>query len=195
LPASGPLILFVGFFSADKGPHILFEAWRRIAATAAAGSSLLFIGSTASSYYEVDERLAYDIREAAQRDGLAARVLFVEESRIVEEYYRAADIFVFPSRREGFGMALVEAMASGLPCIASRLPGATDEIVTDGVDGLLVEPHDVVALSAALERVLADRQLAVRLGHSARSSVEQRFAIEKTARRTLEAYQRVAEPA
>ena len=194
LPASGSVILFVGFFSADKGPHILFEAWRRIATTAGAGSSLLFIGAATSSYFEVDPRLANDIRHQAEREGLAARVLFVEETRAIEEYYRASDIFVFPSRREGFGMALVEAMASGLPCIASRLPGATDEIITDHENGLLVEPHDVPALSGVLERLLRDTQLAAELGRAGRSSVEQRFSIEQTARRTLEAYRHVAEP-
>lgn len=195
LPASGPLILFVGFFSADKGPHILYEAWSRIAATAAAGSSLLFIGATTSSYFEVDERLASGIRDQAARDGLASRVLFVEATRAIEEYYRASDVFVFPSKREGFGMALVEAMASGLPCVASRLPGATDEIVTAGTNGVLVEPHDVAALASALERLLTDSRLAAELGRAARTSVEQRFSIERTARHTLEAYRHVAEPA
>ena len=195
LPANGPVILFVGFFSADKGPHVLFEAWRRIAATAAAGSSLLFIGATTSSYFEVEPRLAHDIRHEAERDGLAGRVLFVEETHAIEEYYRASDIFVFPSRREAFGMALVEAMASGLACIASRLPGATDEIITDHQTGVFVEPHDVPALSSALRQLLGDRRLAAELGRAARASVEQRFSIEQTAQRMLEAYRHVAEPA
>jgi glycosyltransferase involved in cell wall biosynthesis len=82
-------------------------------------------------------------------------------------------------------------MASGLACVASRLAGATDEIVRNGETGVLVEPHDVAALSAALARVLGDEALAARLGAAAREDVERRFAIERTAARTLDAYRRV----
>lgn len=191
LPANGVLILFVGLFSADKGPHVLFDAWRRLAAAAGEGSSLVYVGALESRYYEVDATLASGIRESAQRDGLAGRIVFAGETRTIEEFYRAADIFVFPTRREAFGMVLVEAMASGLPCIASRIVGVTDEIVDEGKTGLLVEPHDVGALSAALSRVLADRAYASRLGRAARASVEARFGIERTARLTLAAYRRL----
>jgi glycosyltransferase involved in cell wall biosynthesis len=191
LPADGILILFAGLFSVDKGPHVLFEAWRRLASGPAAGSSLVYLGATQSRYYEVDASLASGIRAAADREGLAERVVFAGETRTIEQYYRAADIFVFPTRREAFGMVLVEAMASGLPCIASRIPGVTDDIVTDGENGLLVEPDNVEALSAALARVLNDRALASRLGRAARQAVDPRFAIERTARQTLEAYRRL----
>src|SRR5262249_55064082 len=153
-------ILFVGFFSIDKGPHILFEAWRSLAGSAGANSRLVFIGATRSRYYEIDRDLADRIRFDAARHRVLDRIVFVEETQVIQQYYRASDVFVLPSRRESFGMALVEAMASGLPCIASRLPGVTDLIVTDGTSGLLVEPHDVPALSAALARVLTDQPFA-----------------------------------
>ena len=193
LPLHQVLILFVGLFSADKGPHVLFEAWRRVAPAAGAHSSLVYVGATKSRYYEVDETLASGIREVAVREGLAERVLFVGETRTIDKYFRAVDVFVFPTRRESFGMALVEAMASGLPCVASRLPGVTDDIVADGETGLLVEPHDVDALGLALTRVLTDRALAAALGRAARLAVERRFAIEQTARRTLDAYRYLVE--
>jgi glycosyltransferase involved in cell wall biosynthesis len=191
LPVDGVLILFVGLFSADKGPHVLFDAWRRVAAAAGDRSSLVYVGATESRYYEVDATLASGIRDSAQREGLAGRIVFAGETRIIEQFYRAADVFVFPTRREAFGMVLVEAMASGLPCIASRIAGVTDEIIDEGSTGLLVEPHDVSALSAALTRVLADRAYASQLGRAARASVEARFAIERTARLTLDAYDRL----
>jgi len=194
LPERGLLVLFVGFFSPDKGPHVLFDAWRRLAAGSGAPSSVVYVGATKSQYYEVDESLASGIKHAAQREGLASRVVFVEATLNIEEYYRAADIFVFPTRREAFGMVLVEAMASGLPCVASRLTGVTDEIVRDGETGLLVEPHDTDALAAALARLFGDHRFAARLGAAARRAVEARFAIEHTARRTLEAYRFVLNP-
>lgn len=188
LPAGGPLVLFVGFFSPDKGPRVLFDAWRLVSDRTA--SCLVYVGATRARYYEVDPALAPAIRDAALRDGLAERVAFVEETRTIERYYRAADIFVFPSRREAFGMALVEAMASGLPCIASRIPGVTDEIVQDGESGLLVDARDVAGLAEALGRVLADPQLAHRLGAAARRAVDPRYSIEQTARRNADAYRR-----
>jgi glycosyltransferase involved in cell wall biosynthesis len=188
LPIGGPLVLFVGFFSADKGPRVLFDAWRRVADRGA--SCLVYVGATRSRYYEVDPALASAIRDAAHRDGLADRVAFVEETRTIERYYRAADIFVFPSRREAFGMVLVEAMASGLPCIAGRIPGVTDEIVQDGESGLLVEPRDVAGLAEALGRLLGDLELARRLGAAARRAVDPRYAIGQTARGNVDAYRR-----
>ena len=191
LPANATIILFVGFFSRDKGPQILFEAWRRIARDAGADSSLVYVGATDSQYYEVDPTLARGIRDTIERDGLTNRVAFVEETRIIEQYYRTADLFVFPTRREAFGMALVEAMASGLPCIASRLPGVTDAIVDDGETGVLVEPHDVDGLTVAMERLLTDRALAARLGASARRAAVSRFSIRQTAAITLDAYRRL----
>jgi glycosyltransferase involved in cell wall biosynthesis len=191
LPVDGVLILFVGFFSADKGPQVLFDAWRRIATGAGLGSVLVYVGATQSQYYEVDATIAPGIRNIAQREGLAERIVFAGETPAIEQYYRAADLFVFPTRREAFGMVLVEAMASGLPCIASRIPGVTDDIVDDDETGVLVEPHDVSALSAALSRVLTDRAFASRLGQAAREDVAARFAIERTARLTLDAYRQL----
>jgi glycosyltransferase involved in cell wall biosynthesis len=191
LPADGVLILFVGLFTVDKGPHVLFDAWQRLASGVGAGSSLIYVGATKSRYYEVDETLASGITARAERDGLSGRVVFAGETRTIEQYYRAADVFVFPTQREAFGMVLVEAMASGLPCIASRLPGVTDDIVADGENGLLVAPHDADALTAALARVLVDRAFADRLGRAAREAVDPRFAIERTARLTLDGYRRV----
>jgi len=191
VPETATLILFVGFFSEDKGPQILFDAWKRIATTSGAGTMVVYVGATNSRYYEVDPALAPAIREAAARDGLSGRLVFAEETRIIEQYYQAADLFVFPSRREAFGMALIEAMATGLPCIASNIPGVTDQIVKDEETGLLVPPHDAPALAAALGRLLSDRVLAARLGAAARQDVARRFDIDRTAMQTLDVYHRV----
>jgi glycosyltransferase involved in cell wall biosynthesis len=101
---------------------------------------------------------------------------------------RAADVFALPSRREGLPVALLEAMACGLPCVASRLPGATDTVITHEQDGLLVPPGDAVALATALCRVLADPGLAAQLGRAARKTVTSRFANADVAEQWLNAY-------
>lgn len=184
-------LLFVGFFSRDKAPHVAFEAWRRLRPALRDRSGLIFVGAVESSYHEVDPSLAASIRSEAATCGASARVLFHDETVSIERYYRAADVFVFPSRREARGMALVEAMACGLPVVASRLPGATDH-VEDGVSGLMVSPGDTEGFTAAIERLLDDPVLARSLGRAARQSVASRFDIRHTARRMLDAYRHVS---
>ena len=86
----------------------------------------------------------------------------------VARCHAMADVFVAPSAgRESFGIVLVEAMAAGLPVVASAIPGY-DEVVRDGVDGLLVPPSDPRALAEAVERVLTDQGLARGLAESGR---------------------------
>jgi glycosyltransferase involved in cell wall biosynthesis len=105
----------------------------------------------------------------------------------VTPLYRLLDAALLPSRMEGFSQSLLEAMALGKPVIASAA-GGNPELVTDGVDGLLVPPLDPAAWATALERVLADAALATRLGEAARHTARERFSLERTVARTLELY-------
>jgi glycosyltransferase involved in cell wall biosynthesis len=86
-----------------------------------------------------------------------------------------SDVFVFPSRREGSPNAVLEAMAAGLPVVATRTGGLPD-MVTDGEGGYLVPSRDVDALTSAVRRLAADRELAVRMGAHNRAVCAERFA-------------------
>jgi glycosyltransferase involved in cell wall biosynthesis len=186
LPADVPILLFVGFFSRDKRPQLLYDAW---AATAQdVRSALLFVGATRSAYGEVDAELAGSIRAGAAAAGLADRVLFVESTLAIERYFRAVDAYALPSIREGFPIALLEAMSSGLPCVATRLSGSTDVIIEHGANGLLVEPDDAAGFTAAIRLLLRDRRARERLGSAARQTIRDRFSIERTACDWLAAY-------
>ncbi len=88
----------------------------------------------------------------------------------LERLYGRAAVVACPSHREGFGVVCAEAMAHARPVVASDVGGLRD-LVVDGETGLLVPPHDVVALRAALERLLDDRELRLRLGSAARERV------------------------
>jgi glycosyltransferase involved in cell wall biosynthesis len=183
-----PTILFVGFFGRDKRPEVLFDAWLPLARASSEPPTLLFVGATKSTYYEIDAALAPRMRERAEAEGVGQALRFVEFSNEIEQYYRAADVFVLPSVREALPMALLEAMATGLPAIASRLPGATDAIVTDGRDGILVPPGDAAALSESIQSVLTDQHRAQRLGVAARDTIATRFSIARAADDWLAAY-------
>jgi glycosyltransferase involved in cell wall biosynthesis len=195
LPDDRYVILFVGFFSHDKQPRVLFDAWRSLVRRLPVKPLLVFVGATTSSYFEVDESLVADMRADAAAEGLAADVRFAGVTQRVEDFYRAADLFVLPSRREGLPVALLEAMACGLPCVASRLPGSTDVIVDDGASGILVPPSDAAALSSAMAAALEDSPRAAALGAAARATVVARFASQDVAARWLAAYDFSAEPA
>lgn len=191
IPVERPAILFVGFFSREKQPHVLFDAWLGLQRNPALASTLLFVGATRSKYFEVDESLEADMRDRAGHEGVADRLVFVAPTHRVQDYYRAADLFALPSSREGLPVALLEAMATGLPAVASRLPGATDVLIEDGQNGVLVPPGNVDALADALRRMLTDRSRAAALGVAARSRVTREFGSGQTAGRWLEAYRRL----
>ena len=186
IPAGTRAILFVGFFSDEKGPNRLFAAWRGLPQELRRTSTLVFVGQTTLPHSEVDPRMVEDIRRDAVAIG--ATPIFEERTHTIEYYYRAADLFVLASTREGCPMALLEAMASGLPVICTRLPGATDMIVDDGVNGRLVPAGDIDSLRAALGEVLTDPNGAKRMGVLARETVQRTFSVEETARAYLDIY-------
>jgi len=186
-PERDPVIVFVGFFSRDKRPDLLFRAWSRLSAEGRL-SKLVYIGATASTYFEIDRSMAAQIRVEAARLGRADDVLFVEATHAVDRYLRAADVFVLSSVREAHPVALLEAMSCGLPVIASRLPGSTDVIIENGVNGCLVPPDDEAAIANALSAMLGNPAMAGAMGSRARDSVVSRYDIRQTAERWLDAY-------
>ncbi len=99
---------------------------------------------------------------------------------------RSFDAFVLSSKSEGFSIATVQAMASGLPLVATR-SGGPEEIVTDGVDGLLVPRADPAALAAGMLRLAGDSELRARLGTAARASARAKFSLAKM----LESYEEI----
>jgi len=188
LPPSAPVVVCVGFFSADKQPRVLFDAWLSLQASAQSGAVLMFVGATRSDYFEVDDSIAPAMVADAERAGVADRLRFAGVTHDVPLYLRAADLFVLPSRREGHPVALLEAMACGLPCVASRLPGSTDAIIEHDQNGILTPPGDAGELARHIARVLSDETLRARLGTAARATITHRYSSGNVADRWMEAY-------
>jgi glycosyltransferase involved in cell wall biosynthesis len=105
----------------------------------------------------------------------------------VTDYLLAADLFVLPSSTEGMSNALLEAMAVGLPIVATRVPGNC-ELIRDEDSGLLVEPKDPQALAQAIIRLLSSPEQAARLGQAARETAASRFAIQRIGQDYLALY-------
>jgi glycosyltransferase involved in cell wall biosynthesis len=125
-------------------------------------------------YSRNEESYGEGLEQRARR-ALGPRVILTGYREDRQRYLNALDIFIFPSHAESFGLALVEAMATGLPCAAYGKDGVLD-IICDGADGLLAAARDVAGLTAIVKRLLADPALRARLGGAAREKAVSRFS-------------------
>ena len=164
-PREAVELLFVGRLVRQKGLDILFEALATI--DPALKWHLTLVG-------DGPERAA--LLEQAQRLGLADRIAlrgWVKKEQLAA-IYRGGDVFVLPSRDEGFANVLLEAMAAGLPIMGTYVSG-TDDAVVDGATGYIVQPGDMPALATALAKLLSDAGLRERMGRAARARAEAQF--------------------
>lgn len=183
LPAGGPLVIFCGRLMRSKGVLELAAVWGELGPRFPA-AHLVIVGSGRGLMHDCEDELKTFIEE--QR--LSATVTLTGFVGNVEGYLQAADIFVFPTTDEAFGIALIEAMACGLAAVASRLGGIQD-IVSDGANGLLMEPGDPVMLKAGLVRLLDDEALRDRLGAAAIQTVRERYTTDAVVGRYAELLQ------
>ncbi|MBI5596316.1 MAG: glycosyltransferase family 4 protein [Elusimicrobia bacterium] len=172
----GPAFLYMGRISVEKRLPAFAAAFGRATAGVSPRPRLVAAGSG-------PEEAA--LREAARAAGVDLLLLPTQEDP--PPLYRACDAFVLPSVSEGLSNALLEAMASGLAVVASRV-GGTAEAVEDGVSGLLFDPADAAAEEGAVRRLLAEPGLAARLGSAARERALSRYALDAVAERYLKLY-------
>jgi glycosyltransferase involved in cell wall biosynthesis len=158
--AEPPEILYAGRLSPEKGVLELIEA--------AQGKKLVVAG------------------DGPLRDRVPMARGFVQHDELQHLFARAA-VVACPSRREGFGVACLEAMAHGRPVVATGVGGLRD-LVVDGETGIVVPPRDPVALRSALERLLGDPELRHRLGAAGRKRARAEFSWERITDETLAAY-------
>jgi len=187
LPRKMKLIVFVGHFSREKCPDILFETWECFLLDIFPDTGIVFVGATDPDHYEVDTDLVKEVKKLA-KTYQGKRVFFVERTHETEKYYQAADIFVMPSLREGLPNSMLEAMSCELPVIVSELEGVTDWVVEDSVNGLLFSPGSEVELSEKLILLLSNADLSIALGKKARKTILERFSIEETAKQYKNLY-------
>jgi glycogen synthase len=197
IPAEKPYLLFVGRITRQKGVVHLVRALEHVR-----GDMQAVLCAGAPDTPQIQAEMEAAVRELSRR---RPGVFWLREMLGVEDLvglYSGAALFVCPSVYEPFGIINLEAMACGVPVVASRV-GGIPEAVADGETGLLVpfeprgatdfEPRDPVAfsrsLAAAIEKLAADAGLRRRFGEAGRRRVEQHFSWTGIARKTLDLYQ------
>jgi glycosyltransferase involved in cell wall biosynthesis len=175
---SARVVACVGGLQRRKGQLDLVEAAREL-------PDLVFVLAGA----EADTEYVAALRARIAELRLGERFRFIGFEPNIRNLLSISDVLVHPSHSEGFGLAILEAMAMGLPVVATRC-GGPEEIVEDGVSGLLVPPESPRELAAALRRVLMDpRDLGAKAAERARA-----FSLESAARRMEEIYAGLALP-
>ena len=179
----GHTLIAMGRLAPQKGFDLLLQAFSRIAGRHP-DWSLTIVGFGP---------LRSELEEQSRSLNLADRVRFAGEVTDPFPLLRAADLFVFSSRFEGFGMALAEAMACGLPAVSFDCPSGPGEIIRHEVDGILVPPEDINALAAALDRLMSDPEERKRLAARA-PEAEIRFSPEKILAQWQELFDQLLSP-
>lgn len=175
-----PLVLFVGRLIYYKGLSYLIDAMREI------NAKLVIVG---------EGNLDLDLKTQAETAGVADRVFFVGSASEIElaAYYQACDLLVLPSiaPSEAFGFVQLEAHACGKPVVSTNLPTGVPYANLDGVTGLIVPPANSRALASAINRLLSDNALRLKLGSQAKERVEMEFSRQAMADTVLGIYEEI----
>ncbi len=174
IPNNSKIILTVCRLSFEKNIETLIKSFNKISNE---NVFLIIVGKGDQKKY---------LEELVKKLNLSKKVIFTGERNDVERFYRIADLFVLPSTYEGFGLVYLEAMACGIPCIAlkpdyPRIIIASNEVIDDGVTGLLADPYSLDSLVEKIDKILSDDNLKNKLGRNARRVCEKRFSWKKTA--------------
>lgn len=155
-------VVTIGRYAYQKGYDLLLQAWAEVEKQYLDWTLDIYGMGDQTGYRQLMTDMGVDVYRCHLNGS-------VED---VTKVYQNSSIFVLSSRFEGFGLVLVEAMACGLPVVSFDCPAGPDEIITDGVDGILVPSGDVHVMAEKLMALMADEELRKRLGQQARRSAK-----------------------
>ena len=173
LDPADKIILTVGRITEQKGLHWLLPALKEVL-NHASDVKLLVAGPIMLGH----QNYAQKRKREVEAWGLGENVCFLGRVSNVDEYLRAADIFVLPTAHEGFSGAILEAMASALPIVTSDIPEVSQSQINPGKEGILVPVGDISQLSQSIEKLLNNPKFAESLGRAARQRVKQEFTFD-----------------
>jgi len=167
----------------SKGQDVFIRALAQVVETHPNVRALI-VGDTVidNSDWFLDE-----LKQLVKELDLVDKIIFTGFVEDIVEIYRSLDLVVLPSKSEGFGRTIAEAMAMSKPVVATKV-GGLPELILDGETGILIPPEDSNAFAEAILRVIENRQLASELGINGRRRVEDYFSIENNVRETEQVY-------
>ena len=174
------VILYTGRLAAEKGVEFLLRAY---GALRMARPTKLYILGTGPQLPL--------LQKLVQQYQLESTVALLPPVDDILPFLSGADIFVMPSRSEGLSNSILEAMACGLPVIATRVAGNTD-LIEDGVNGVLIEPGNVNHLTNVLTQLITDNEKAAALGLRARQMVCEKYDLQNIAKEYVNLYSRIS---
>jgi len=174
---------FLGSVTRRKGVDALLQAFDALAARVAACRLWLIGPRSRLENSNIDDAEVERLLAGARRLERVRLFGRIDDPTRVSELLAASDVFALPTRREGFGTAVLEAMSCGLPVIVNRLPGITDFAPVHGETGLMIEHCDVGQLTAAMGRLADDDVLRRRLGRNGRQRVKDEFSFERSVKK------------
>jgi len=177
----GPVIGTIGRLSSVKGQKFFVSAMKAVLAKRPDAQAVILGNGEEEA----------PLKRLAESLGIAGSVRFFDSCPDTHRFLSVMDVFVFPSVKEGLGIALLEALASGKACVASRIGGIVD-IISDGETGLLVGVGDVEGIGGAILRLLDDDGLRKKIGSRGRVLVRERFTLDSMAAQMIGLYEKVA---
>lgn len=175
-----PVVGHIGRLSSVKGQKFLVEAMKEVIASRP-DAQLFIIGNGPE-----EEALFHLARSL----GINKSCRFIDSDLDTHKLLSAMEVFVFPSIKEGLGIALLEALSAGRACVASDIGGISD-IIESGRNGILTDVGDVKAISAAILKLISDEKLRKELGGNGRQTVKDRFSLDGWARGVRKVYEDV----
>lgn len=175
------VVIYSGRLIGCKGVDVLLDAWNRVIKRHN-DARLLILGAGP---------LREELENMAARYGMSQSVIFWGFASNVRDLLNAADIYVLPSLHEGMPNSLLEAMACRLPVVATKIGGVSD-FVTDGRNGVLVEPGDAAGLAAGIERLLQDTEFSEQLANNAYETIKNSYSLDSIAPLYVELYNSMA---
>lgn len=174
----GPLVLYVGRMSPEKNPLGLLDAWAAVDKQDRIGAVLAMVGD--GPEFEL-------VQNKVKLLNLEGSVHLEGSSSDVAPWYRAADIYVISSSREGLSNTMIEAMATGLPVISTRVSG-TSILLESPVGGVVVDVDHKKQLADAIQTLLRNSQLRQQLGENARLKFETQFSLKNATAKAIDLY-------
>lgn len=176
-----PIIGTVGRLSEEKGQIYLLKAFKGVLENGFPEANLIIVG---------DGKIKEGLKNYVSVNNLGSKVFFLGTVKDTPEILSILDIFTLPSLKEGLGLSLIEAMAAGIPSVATLVGGIPD-LIKNNESGILVSAEDETALCDGILKLLKNKDLAAKVASNGKAFAKENFSIDDMARKVEEFYKKI----